>query len=192
MTATTSVRTPRGRHTNRWRAGIPLAALAALTVAGCGGSDKTDGAGGTGGADTAPSAEPGTSKSPSARPTSARPSVSAADGSDVGACEDGNCEIAVSEPVTFPFKGQSGPATLAVTEIGKNKIEYTIKSGNGRSQGGATGPGQGCITVLRPNGSGNSCGGLGAAERPDKEPGAVVIQVATGENGTAIVHIVSG
>ncbi|WP_189105880.1 hypothetical protein [Streptomyces camponoticapitis] len=188
MAATTSTRRPRGQRAKRWGTGVALATLAALTVAGCGGSDKTDGAGG---ADTAPPPGQQTSKSPSARPSPAKPSVSAADGSDVGACKDGDCEIAVSEPVTFPFKGPGGEATLSVTEIGKNRVEYTVKSGNGRSEGGATGPGQGCITVLRTTGSGNSCGGLGEAERPGKQPDAVVIQAATGENGTAIVHIVS-
>ncbi|MFI6080441.1 hypothetical protein ACIBBB_05600 [Streptomyces sp. NPDC051217] len=188
MAATTSARRPRGQRAKRWGTGIALAALAALTVAGCGGSDTTDGAGG---ADASPSPEQRTSKSPSARPSPAKPSAAAADGSDVGACEDGNCEIAVSEPVTFPFRGPDGAATLSVTEIGKNKVEYTVTSGNGRSQGGASGPGQGCITVLRTSGSGNSCGGLGEAERPGRQPDAVVIQAATGENGTAIVHIVS-
>ncbi|MFI6931921.1 hypothetical protein [Streptomyces sp. NPDC050287] len=55
----------------------------------------------------------------------------------------------------------------------------------------ASGPGQGCITVLRSHGSGNSCGGLGKAGRPGPQPDAVVIQAAAGEDGTALVHIVS-
>lgn len=161
----------------RWGTGIIFAALATLTVIGCSSSDA---------ADDASSRDQQTSKSPPAQP-----SVSAADGHNVGACADGNCEIAVSEPVTFRFKGPTGPATLSVTEVGPNKIEYTVESDHGQSTGGATGPGQGCITVLRSNGSSNACGGLGDATRPSPQPDAVVIQAATGEDGTAIIHIVS-
>jgi hypothetical protein len=116
--------------------------------------------------------------------------VSAADGQDVGACADGNCEIAVSHLLTVRFKGPAGPATLSVTKLGPNTVEYTVKSGSGHSSGGAGGPGQGCITVLRANGSGNSCGALGEG-RPSRQPNAVVIQVATGQAGTAILDIVS-
>ncbi|MFC9914608.1 hypothetical protein [Streptomyces sp. NPDC059862] len=182
MAATTSAHRLRAGRSYRPGTGIVLAALATLTVVGCNSSDE---------ADEASSPPRQTSKSPSAQPSSGQPSVSAADGRDVGACADGNCEIAVSEPVTFRFKGPAGPATLSVTEVGPNKVEYTVKSGNGQSKGGATGPGQGCITVLRSNGGGNSCGGLGDATRPSPQPHAVVIQAATGEDGTALVHIVS-
>ncbi|WP_406109640.1 hypothetical protein OG698_43325 [Streptomyces sp. NBC_01003] len=164
-----------------------LAALVALTVGGCGSTDKAE-------HESSPSRQTSkapSSKAPSPRPSSAQPSVSAADGRDVGACADGNCEIAVSKPVTFRFKGPAGSATLSVTEVGPNKVEYTIKSGNSQSNGGATGPGQSCITVLRSNGGGNSCGGQGDAARPSPQPDAVVIQALTGENGTAILRIVS-
>lgn len=167
-----------------------LAALTALTVSGCGGPDEPDAAPQRG-AGAAESRSADSSGSPSGgRTASAEPSVPAADGDDVRACSDGNCEIAVSDPATVRFKGPDGPATLSVTEVGPNKVEYTVKSGSGRSKGGAGGPGQGCMTVLRDNGSGNSCGGLGDA-RPSAQPGAVVIQVAAGEDGTALLHVVS-
>lgn len=188
MAATASAHRALAGRSYRWGTGVVLVALAALTVAGCGGSDE---------AEQASVPEPQTSKSPSAQassaqPSSAKPSVSAADGRDVRACADGDCEIAVSEPVTFRFEGPAGPATLSVTEVGPNKIEYTVKSKNNQSEGGATGPGQGCITVLRGNGGGNSCGGLGDATPPSPQPDAVVIQAATGEDGTAILQLVSG
>ncbi|WP_218004624.1 hypothetical protein [Microtetraspora niveoalba] len=77
-----------------------------------------------------------------------------------------------------------------MTEVGPNRVEYTVNSGNGQSNGGASGPGQGCITVLRRNGSSNFCGRLPGA-RPSPQPDAVVIQVATGRDGTAILAIVS-
>ncbi|MFI9822521.1 hypothetical protein ACIHFC_18935 [Streptomyces sp. NPDC052013] len=123
---------------------------------------------------------------------SAQPSVPAADGDDIGACADGDCEIAVSEPLTIRFPGPGGGrATLSVTKVGPNEIEYTVKSGNGQAEAAAGGPGQGCVTVLRANGSGNSCGGLGDPRPPRAQPDAVVVQAATGEDGTALLHIVS-
>ncbi|MFC8099609.1 hypothetical protein [Streptomyces sp. NPDC057363] len=165
-----------------------LTAPAVLAVAACDGPDQTD-------------AAPPPSSSPE-RPTTSRPpatqsaaeepapSVSAADGHDPRACADGNCEITVSRPVTVRFQGPGGPATLSVTEVGPDRIEYAVKSGGGRTEGGASGPGQGCLTVLRENGGGNSCGGL-SGTRPSAQPGSVVIQATTGTDGTALLHIVS-
>ncbi|CAM5395259.1 Secreted protein OS=Streptomyces tendae OX=1932 GN=GUR47_15660 PE=4 SV=1 [Streptomyces tendae] len=159
-----------------------LAALTALTTTACGNTDEAD--------DEAPA-------TPRDRPTTSRPapqpsSSPAADGSDAGACADGNCEIAVTEPVTirFPAPGDAGRATLSVTKVGPNEIEYAVTSGDNRSEGGASGPGQGCLTYLREGGSGNSCGALDPT-RPSPQPGAVVIQATTGTDGTALLHIVS-
>ena len=165
------------------RTGVALAVLIALTAAaGCGGDS-----------DEPAKASPRPSELPSKAdsPQRLKPSVSAADGRDITSCADGNCEIAVSEPVKIPFKGPSGPATLSVTDVGPHTIAYTVKSGNGQSKGSASGPGQGCITVLRSNGSGNSCGDLADAGRPSPQPDAVVIQAATGEAGTVVLQLVS-
>ncbi|WP_458084784.1 hypothetical protein [Streptomyces malaysiensis] len=195
MATTTSVRGTRRARARQAGPGLALAVLAAVAVAGCGGSDKEDGAPShSGPASASRSAQPSGGSSgdaPASASTSAKPSVSAADGRDAAACADGNCEIAVSEPVTVRFKGPAGPATLSVTEVGPNKVEYTVQSSGGRSQGEASGPGQGCITVLRDHGSANSCGRLGK-DRPAAQPNAVVIQMTAGEDGTAILHIVSG
>ncbi|MCQ8188184.1 hypothetical protein [Streptomyces rugosispiralis] len=193
----TSVRGTRGARAQQPGSGLTAAVtavLAALTVAGCGGSDTTDGAPShSGNPSESRSAQP--SGSPSGSPSgglgaSAKPSVSAADGRDVGACADGNCEIAVSERVTVRFKGPAGPATLTVDELGPNKVTYTVESGSNHSQGGTSGPGQGCLTVLRDHGSSNVCGRV-STMRPAAQPGAVVILMAAGENGTATLRIVS-
>ncbi|MFE5026023.1 hypothetical protein ACFRAO_22545 [Streptomyces sp. NPDC056656] len=186
-----------GHSQRRRAAGIVLATLVALTVGGCGSTDKAEQESSPSRqtskapSSKAPSSKAPSSKASSPRPSSAQPSMSAADGRDVGACADGNCEIAVTKPVTFRFKGPAGTATLSVTEVGPNKVEYTIKSGNSQSKGGASGPGQSCITVLRSNGGGNSCSGQGDAARPSPQPDAVVIQAVTSEKGTAILRIVS-
>ncbi|MFE0367688.1 hypothetical protein ACFU78_12680 [Streptomyces tendae] len=160
-----------------------LTALTALTTTACGATRQPN------------DAEP--PPAPRNRPTTSHPapqpsSPSPADGTDVGACTDGNCEIAVTEPVTiyFPAPDDAGRATLSVTKVGPKEIEYEVKSGNNRSTGGAEGPGQGCLTYLRDRGSGNSCGALDPT-RPTPRPGAVVIQATTGTDGTALLHIVS-
>ncbi|MFG2683016.1 hypothetical protein [Streptomyces sp. NPDC048392] len=159
---------------------VALVALTALTAAACNGADGTDATPST------PPERPTASPAPRPEPSS----VSAADGHDIDACTDGDCEIAVSKPVTIRFEGPHGPATLSVTEVGSNRIEYEVTSGNGQSKGGASGPDQGCLTILRKNGSGNSCGDL-TTTRPSARPGAVVIQATTGADGTALLHIVS-
>ncbi|WP_031043619.1 hypothetical protein [Streptomyces sp. NRRL F-5650] len=148
-----------------------LTALTALTTAACG------------------PAHDGPNATPSA------PLPTAADGTGGTApdtCTDGNCEITVTRPVTLHFPGPDGitRATLSVTEVAPNKIEYEVKSGNNRSETGASGPGQGCLTHLRDDGSANSCGAL-RPTRPSPQPGAVVIQATTGTDGRALLHIVS-
>lgn len=159
-----------------------LAALTALTTAACSTTHEPNDEPPT------PRTRPTTSHHPTPEPLP----PSAADGTDASACSDGDCEITVTKPVTlhFPAPGDSGRATLSVTEVGPNKIEYEVESGNNRSQGGATGPGRGCLTYLRAHGSGNSCGTLDAT-RPSPQPGAVVIQATTSTHGTALLHIVS-
>ncbi|WP_202501241.1 hypothetical protein [Streptomyces sp. SID5785] len=174
--------------------GAALAALALALTTGCGGATDDDGAGAahrtsTGGPD-ATARTPGRT-SPSPRPSTPGPAFSAADGTDTGACSDGNCEITVSAPVTLRFPGPRGKATLSVTEVGPGKVAYAITSGGNSSKGSASGPGQGCLTVVRADGGGNSCGGIGDAAPPSPQPDAVVIQVAAGADGTALLQIVS-
>ncbi|MEU4980500.1 hypothetical protein [Streptomyces sp. NPDC021969] len=161
---------------------MALAALTALTTTACGSTHE---------ADDAPPRTP-RDRPTTSRPAPAPPSASPADGTDVSACTDGNCEVAVTEPVTIHFRGpgDDGRATLSVTTVGPNEIEYEVKSGNTRSKGGASGPGQGCLTYVRDRGSGNSCGTLDST-RPSPRPDAVVIQATTGTDGTALLHIVS-
>ncbi|MFD5803005.1 hypothetical protein [Streptomyces sp. NPDC127020] len=161
-----------------WR--LALTTLPILTLTACNSSEEP------------PAAPPTPPRShPAPEPPSGSPSPSAADGDDIAACTDGDCEIAVTKPVTIRLAGPDGsPTTLSVTEVGPNEIEYEVKSGNGRSKGGASGKGQGCLTVLRANGSGNSCGPL-TDTRPAAQQDAVVIQATTSEDGTATLHVVS-
>lgn len=152
---------PRPR-THRPGAGTVLAVVTALTAVGCDGSDRVD--------DGAPSSGERESKSRSAQP-SGSPSVDRTRRRNpwcrrrTGMTSAPVRTVTVRSRCPVRFKGPAGPAMLTVTEVGPHKVEYTVKSGNGQSKGGADGSGQGCVTVLRSNGGGNSCGGLGKACR---------------------------
>ncbi|MBZ6079991.1 hypothetical protein KVH17_02990 [Streptomyces olivaceus] len=165
-------RSPRPRATP-----TALAALTALTLAACSSTDEPD-----------PAPPTPSNRTTAPHPTAGSP---AADGQDPDACTDGNCEITVTKPVTlhFPAPGD-GRATLSVTEVGPNKIEYEVKSANGQSKAGASGPGQGCLTYLRENGTGNSCGPL-TTTRPTPQPDTVTIQTTTTPTGPGLLRIVS-
>ncbi|MBZ6254868.1 hypothetical protein KVH22_04740 [Streptomyces olivaceus] len=156
-----------------------LAALTALTLAACSSTDEPD---------PAPPTPSNRTTAGSPEPPAPAP---AADGQDPDACTDGNCEITVTKPVTlhFPAPG-GGRATLSVTEVGPNKIEYEVKSANGQSKAGASGPGQGCLTYLRENGTGNSCGPL-TTTHPTPQPSTVTIQTTTTPTGPGLLRIVS-
>ncbi|MFC7806991.1 hypothetical protein [Streptomyces olivaceus] len=161
-----------------------LAALTALTLAACSSTDEPD-----------PAPPTPSNRTQAPHPTAGSPEppapAPAADGQDPDACTDGNCEITVTKPVTlhFPAPG-GGRATLSVTEVGPNKIEYEVKSANGQSKAGASGPGQGCLTHLRENGTGNSCGPL-TTTHPTPQPDTVTIQTTTTPTGPGLLRIVS-
>ncbi|MDX3228398.1 hypothetical protein [Streptomyces sp. ME19-01-6] len=172
-------------RTRRAAGRVLLATVTALAVAGCGDADEST--------DSAEPPASHASRSPSHATSSPAPEVTAADGSDTDACTDGNCEIAVSEPVTIRIKLPDGPAKLSLTKVGKNAVGYKVTSGNGKTggetSGEASGDGSGCVAVFRGGGSSSSCGAAGAP--PDKVDGAVVLQVVAGSGGTAILRLVS-
>lgn len=173
-------RSPRPRATP-----TALAALTALTLAACSSTDEPDPA------PPAPSNRTTAPHPTAGSPEPPAPAPPAADGQDPDACTDGNCEITVTKPVTlhFPAPG-GGRATLSVTEVGPNKIEYELKSANGQSKAGASGPDQGCLTYLRANGTGNSCGPL-TTTRPTPQPDTVTIQTTATPTGPGLLRIVS-
>ncbi|MHC3455595.1 hypothetical protein [Streptomyces prasinus] len=177
-------------------AGRVITVLALVALAGCGGFGEEDA--GTWG-ETRPSASrsgadapPVFSSAPSSGPAGGPGPESAADGRDPAACADGDCEITVSGPVTIRFDGPAGRTAVSVSEVGPDRIEYEVESGNGRSASGTEGRGHSCRTVLRAGGSNTSCGAIGDDGPAGARPGTVVVQVAPGEDGTALLRIVSG
>ncbi|MGI5199848.1 hypothetical protein ACQEVY_40465 [Streptomyces sp. CA-288835] len=181
-------------RTGRLAGSALLATFALLSVAGCGGGtgeESGDAAAGAGGTESPASPADSSPKKPSPSPS---PTVTAADGTDTGACADGNCEIAVSKPVTFDIKIPDGPAKLSVTKVGEYEVGYKVTHGTskngGSARGSASGKGSGCVTYFYENGSGTQCGG--AAGRPEKEAGTVALQMLSGPDNTAILRLVSG
>lgn len=72
----------------------------------------------------------------SSAPTAAQPP--AADGSDIGACYDGECEISVSGPVRIPLDGRSGFDAVAVEAIEPNSVRFRVEYPNGFGSGSAS------------------------------------------------------
>ncbi|MEU0743313.1 hypothetical protein [Streptomyces sp. NPDC006134] len=168
---------------------VVLLALLGLTAAGCGGSGES-----SGGATPPPSRPDGRSTSGPPPAASPSPSGEAADGDDIGACGDGNCEVLVTEPVTVRFEGPDGPVKLSVTKVGRNEIGYTATSetgaGGGQVSGETSGAGHGCTAVLTSAGGTGFCGPVGAP--PRERAGAVVIHLEPGGDGAAVLRIISG
>ncbi len=86
---------------------VACASLAALAVAGCG---TTSGTHATASATASPHAVPTATKTSPPPPT-------AAAGTHYAACKDGDCEVAVSKPVTIRPGGHAGPGTLSVKKV---------------------------------------------------------------------------
>ncbi|ANS65045.1 hypothetical protein SLINC_2821 [Streptomyces lincolnensis] len=93
---------------------VTLALMAALT--GCGASGGRDDGAVEGAESSSTSAPAETRQPPSLSPTPT-PSREAADGTDVGACFDGSCEIAVSKPTRVKVDSRFRVPNLRVTKI---------------------------------------------------------------------------
>lgn len=112
--------------TRRRRARVigAVALLTALGLAGC--AEAVNG--GAVPAASAPgptSAVPEPTPAPTGSPASTTPAPfpTAADGSDVAACRDGNCEIVVSGPVEIPLEREFGVDRLAITAIAADGVQ---------------------------------------------------------------------
>lgn len=84
----------------------------------------------------------------SSAPTTAPPP--AADGSNIGACYDGECEVAISESVRIPLDGRSGFDAVTVEAIESNNVRFRVGYPHGSGSGSAS-PGS---TVTFKNGTG--------------------------------------
>ncbi|MCC3762901.1 hypothetical protein K3N28_07425 [Glycomyces sp. TRM65418] len=144
--------------------------VAALALAGCGDDSASD-------------SDPDAGAASSDAPT-------AADGTDYSACDDGECEVAVSEPTDFVFTTAEGEVTLSITDVTENGIEIsTAFPGAGQSTGSLGGL---CESVLTSTSSSSACYGGGTLPPPEPEPGILVLQLLGMNEGAAILRMAMG
>jgi hypothetical protein len=111
----------------------------------------------------------------------------AADGTDYSACEDGDCEVAVAEPMDLVIGApHEGMATLSVTAVTEDGIEYeVIQSGttSGGSLGGV------CQATISETSSYSSCFEEGTPPEPEPLQGELVIQLLGMNDGSAVLRL---
>jgi hypothetical protein len=118
------------------RKAIPFMAL--LVVAGCSGQS-----GRLLPADTAEAGDPAPTEA-----GSEQPEPSAADGTDVGACFDGTCEVEISKPIDIPMDEKFGLGDFSVSEVGPDGIEFSVVFPGGSGGGHVSLGGVGSIGVF--------------------------------------------
>ncbi|MFI9172852.1 hypothetical protein [Streptomyces lincolnensis] len=102
-----------GGSRSRVGVAVTLALMAALTGCGASGGDDSSGEG----AESSSTSAPAETRQPPTPTPSPSPSREAADGTDVGACFDGSCEIAVSKPTRVKVDSRFRVPNLRVTKI---------------------------------------------------------------------------
>lgn len=155
-------------------------------VAACGGNGSDESAS----ADATDTTAETTTSTAAASTTSTLPP--AADGTDLAACADGNCEVAVSAPVDIPLTGHAtGITTMSVVELTPDGFSFTMTSnGNERGSGDLRG---GCTLTFYSSGVGSSCPGPDQElPPPAPEAGALALQLVGAADGTAVFRLVSG
>ncbi|MGP4015792.1 hypothetical protein [Saccharopolyspora sp. 5N708] len=144
-------------------------ACALLTATGCGAAEDT---------------RPGTGD-----PAGTTGPPVAADGTNIEACSDGNCEVALSGPTDIRLTGQGGGiTTLSVVEVSAAGIRFTTTSEEGGSSSGELT--DGCTLSFYSGGGGSSCGG--AQGLPEQETGVLAMQLVDFASGTAVLRLVAG
>lgn len=183
------------RTTARPQLGLAAAALViALALVGCTSPPAVDappGESGTSPAVTtlAPSATPSVTPSPTPEPTPKPPRRTAANGTDYAACNDGDCEVAVSKPLTFKLDEEF---KLSISKVTKKNVEFSLV-GTGYEFGG-TFAGRYCLAKLSASGFQSSC-----ADKPGKRPrkrdlgdGQLALELLDLTDGVAIIRLTSG
>ena len=135
----------------------------------------------SGGCGAPPEAPSGASVAPS-RITAA---PSAADGTKVEACADGNCEIAVSSPIDIRLTGQGDLTTLSVVTVDPDGLRVTTTSTAGQGSAELV---RGCTVRIYSGGGGMSCGG----KQDPPPPEVLAMQLVSVANGIAVLRLISG
>jgi hypothetical protein len=166
---------------------LALVLLAALATTACGAEPGSDPVEGTSAATASASATESASPEPE--------ELSAADGTDYAACDDGSCEVLVSGEVEFAFDDY----TLTVTITADGIETHTANSDNTRSgSSNMSGPGMSeayCVAYLTAASNTMQCypnTEPEAAPAPEAESGVLVLEMLDFLEGTAVIRMTLG
>ncbi|MFI0486338.1 hypothetical protein [Actinomadura sp. 9N215] len=167
---------------SRRRAAVSIA-LTALAAAGCGASD-----------DGARPEQSESSPAPTNPAVTASPAATAADGTNVSACGDGNCEILVSGTVAIDPRRHGGLKKLSLTEYHSSELTFKAESREGTSTGNLM---QGCTVLLTKFGESRHCsvaeGGSPLPPAPaPKQTGVIAMQIVGPAQDGVVLRLVSG
>jgi hypothetical protein len=111
----------------------------------------------------------------------------AADGTDYTACEDGECEVAVAEPMDIVIGApDEGMVTLSITAVTEDGIEYEVIQG-GTTSGGSLGGV--CQATISETWSSSSCFEEGTPPEPEPLRGELVMQLLGMNDGSAVLRL---
>jgi hypothetical protein len=166
------------------------ALLVALLASGCG---SQPGGEGTVGSKGEPTARASTREPSSKPPTSAPPPpLTASDGTDYAACEDGTCEVAVPGPADFPVAG--GTFTAKKVKAGES-VEFKLTLAGGGEGSGTVKGHCGAVMKFYPGGAGmvsKVCEDGTTPSPPAPEPGMLQLQlVGWDADDAAVIRFVS-
>lgn len=114
------------------------------------------------------------------------PLITAADGTDVTACRDGVCEVAIAGPAAIELP----TGTLEITSAGPEGVDFELTVSSGGGSGNLSGF---CLVTFYPGGLTSSCPVDAPAPPPRPAPGRVSLQL-TGvtADGAPVLRVVAG
>jgi hypothetical protein len=115
----------------------------------------------------------------------AAPAGGARDGRDYGACAGGDCEVLVTDPVSFPVTGE----TLSLGRPGDDgDVQVTFSDQRGNTTSVSVSPG--CAYRARfSEGGGSDIHGCLSGADPDGDPGDLLVQVVRSTPGGIVLRL---
>lgn len=127
-----------------------------------------------------------TPAAPSSTPPTPTASAIAADGKNYQACEDGTCEVAISDfPVSFPVGFAGGQGVFTFDERFETGVGFDLSMPGLPVIGGSVTDAIDCYL----GGSGLQCS---PAPLPEPEPGQILVRLSALTDDVAVVRLVAG